>query len=140
MIAFLRCLEGSAEKSELTLGNLNLGHGETDAELGSSDETGSESIEVTEELKDADSLLLGEDADASNNIIDIVGVVAHNLRFGLASLSLGDVVSAVVVTLGDSKELLSSIDILAEIDVVYLVDITLVHVTAEDLSHDLLRS
>lgn len=103
MVSFLGGLEDLAEQVELWSGDLDLSHGEADTELGCSDVARTESVKVTEELKDADSLLLGEDTDASDHIIDIVGVVADDLSIGVASHGLREVVGAVVEPLVDAE-------------------------------------
>ena len=55
-----------------------------------------------------------------------------------ASLSLGEVVGAMVEALADTEKLLSSVDILTEVDIVDLINIALVHVAAEDGLKDVL--
>ena len=97
----------------------------------SGDLTGAKPIKVAEELLDADSLLLGESANASNNIVDVIRGVSDNLGLAIACPSLRVVVSAVVEALVDTKELLRTINILAEIHIVALIDVTFVHVATE---------
>lgn len=106
MISFLGRLEDCAKKSKLTLRNLALRHGEANAELCRGNVARSESIEVAEELRDADSLLLRELADASDHIVHVVGAVAHDLSLALAGLGLWEIVDAMVEALVDSEELL----------------------------------
>ena len=101
---------------------------------------GSQSIEVSEELINADALLLAELADASNNIIFVIRSVAHDLGLADSCLCLREVVSAVVEALVDSEELLGAIDILTEVDIVDLIDVAFVHVTAEERLEDVLGS
>ena len=59
MSAFFWGLKCLAEQLELLLRDWSLCHRQTNAELSSCDMTGAKSIKVTEELGDADSLLLG---------------------------------------------------------------------------------
>lgn len=49
-----------------------------------------------------------------------------------ACLGLREVVGAVVEALVDSEKLLSAINVLAEVHIVYLINISLVHVAAEN--------
>lgn len=56
-----------------------------------------------------------------------------------ASLSLGEVLSAVVEALADTEKLLSSINILTEVHIVDFINVALVHVAAEDGLKDVLR-
>jgi len=55
------------------------------------------------------------------------------------SSSLGDVIVAVVESLGDSEELVGAINIGTEVSVVALVNISLVHISSEELLGDVLR-
>lgn len=90
----------------------------------------SESVKVTEELRDADALLLAELADSCDDIVLIIWCITDN--FGLADTCLGlrEVISAVVETLADTEELLGAINVFTEVNIVYLVNIALVHVAA----------
>ena len=106
----------------------------------SGNEARSQSIEVAEELINADSLLLAELTDASNDVVLIIGRVAHDFGLADSRLCLGEVVGAVVEALVDTEELLSAVDILGEVDIVNLIDIALVHVTAEDGLENVLGS
>lgn len=125
-------LEDLAEKLELRLRDLALSHGETNAELSCSDVTGAESVKVAEELRDANSLLLGEQTNACDHVVNIVRVVPHDLSLALASLGLREVVGAVVESLIDTEELCRAIDVLTKVDIIDLIDVTLVHVSAEN--------
>ena len=138
VLTFLWCLEYSLEHIKLTLRNGALGHGKSNSELLGSNVTGSQSVEITEELRDADTLLLGKKTDTGNNILLIIRCVTNDLGLTSASLSLGEVVGAMVEALADTEKLLSSVDILTEVDIVDLINIALVHVAAEDGLKDVL--
>lgn len=140
MLAFLRCLEHCLKHIELALRNGALCHGKSNSELLGSDEARSESIEVTEELGDADALLLAQLSDSSNHIVFIIWLVANNLSFADACLSLREVVCAMIEALVDSKELFGAIDILREVDIIDLIDVTFVHVAAKEGLKDVLGS
>ena len=84
-------------------------------------------------------MLLAELADASNDIILIIGRVAHDFGLADSRLCLGEVVGAVVEALVDTEELLSAIDILSEVDIVDLIDVSLVHISSEEHLHLVLR-
>ena len=137
--SLLRCLEVLSELLELALGDRALRHCEADAELSSSDVARSQSVEVAEELGDADALLLAPGADTSDHIIDVVRGVADNFSLADASLRLRVVVRAVVEALANAEKLITTVDILAEVHVVALVDIAFVHVTFEEILKDVLR-
>jgi len=140
VLAFLGGLESTSEVFELTLGDGALSHGETDTELGGSDVAGAQSIEIAEELRDTNSLLFAKSANASNNIIDVIGGVAYDFSDAAARLSLREVGDAVVEALADTEELLGTVNVLAEVNVVHLINIALVHVSAEDHLDDVLGS
>lgn len=139
MSALFGSLEVLSQLLEFTLRDGALGHGEADAELRGSDVARSQSVEITEELSNADALLLAPLADASDNIIDVIRRVADNLGLAGASLSLGVVVGAVVEALADAEELITTVDILTEVDIVALIDVAHVHVASEETLEDVLR-
>ena len=132
MLSFLGCFEHALEHIVFTLGNGALGHGESNSELLGSNVARSQPVEIPEELRDTDALLLAKHTDSSDDIVLIIGTVTHDFGLTNARLSLGEVVSAVVEALTDSKQLISTIDVLAEIYVVDFINIALVHVSAED--------
>ncbi len=103
MLALLRSLKDLAEQLKFFLGDRGLGHGETNSELLGSDKARSESIEVTEELVDSNTLLLALLCDASDHIIHIIRGVSHDFGVACAGLGLGVVIGAVIETLTDSK-------------------------------------
>ena len=140
VLTFLGGLEDTLEHLKLLLGDGAFGHVETNSKLLSSDKAGSESIEITEELRDTDSLLLAEHTDASDDIVLIIWLIAHNLGLADTCLGLWEVVGAVVEALVDTEKLFSTIDIFTEVNVVALIDVTLVHVAAEERLEDVLRS
>ena len=79
MLTLFRRLENLRKHIKFTLANGALGHAEANAELLCSDESRSETIEVTEELCDADALLLALLAHASNHVVNIFRSVTDNL-------------------------------------------------------------
>lgn len=85
-------------------------------------------------------MLLAEHTDASDDIVLIIWLIAHNLGLADACLGLGEVVGAVVEALVDTEKLFSTIDIFTEVNIVALIDVTLVHVAAEERLEDVLRS
>ena len=140
VFSLLRRLEHTLEHFKFTGRDRAFGHIQTNSELLSGNEAGSQSIEVAEELVDADTLLLAELADASNDIVLIIRRVAHDFGLADSRLCLGEVVGAVVEALVDTEELLGAVDILAEVDIVDLIDIAFIHVTAEDGLENVLGS
>ena len=131
MGAFLGGLECFAKQCKLLLRDWSLCHGQTNAELSSGDKTGAKPIKVTEELGDADSLLLGESTNTGNDIVDVIRSVSDNLSLALACSSLRVVVRAMVEALINTEELLRTVNILAEVHIVTLVNVTLVHIATE---------
>ena len=103
-----------------------------------SDETSSQFVEVTEELRDSDALLAGNLSDASKNILDVHGSVSDNLSLAHSWFSLFKVVEAVVVSLSDSEKGFGTINLITEISVVNFVNVALIHVTSEDSLGDVL--
>lgn len=90
-----------------------------------------QSIKIAEELRNADSLLLGQNADASDYVVDVIGSVSDDFGLAFECLSLWEVFLAVVKALADSKELLGTVDILTEVNVVNLIDIAFVHISSK---------
>ena len=131
-------LEVLAEHVEFSLRNGQLTHVESDSELSSRDEAGSQLVEVTEELTETDALLAGDSANACKNVMEVIGFVCNNSVADNTRGGLGVVVVAVVEVTSGTVELISSIDLFTEVNVVDLVDVTLVHVSAEDELGDIL--
>ena len=138
MLTFLWCLEYGLKHVELALRNGALGHGESDAELGGRDVARSQTVEIAEELRDADALLLALLAHAGDDVFHVFRAVAYDLGLAHAGLGLREVVGAVVVALPDSEKLLGAVDVLAEVHVVDLVDVALVHVATQQGLQDVL--
>lgn len=139
VVAGFGCLEVLAEHVEFSLRNGQLTHVESDSELSSRDEAGSQLVKVAEELTETDTLLAGDSTDACKNVMEVIRAVgdnsvAYNTRGGL-----GVVVVAVVKVTSGTVELISSVNLFTEVNVVDLVNITLVHVSAEDELGDFLR-
>ena len=131
MGAFLGGLECFAKQCKLLLRDWSLCHGQTNSELSSGDITGAKPIKVAEELGDADSLLLGESTNTGNDIIDVIRSVSDNLSLAFACSSLRVVVRAMVEALINTEELLRTVNVLAEVHIVALVNVTLVHIATE---------
>ena len=78
-------------------------------------------------------------SDASKNVVNIIWLVANNLSFADTSLSLREVVSAVIKATINTEEHLFVVNILGEVDIVDLVDVSLVHISSEEHLHLVLR-
>ena len=140
MLTFFGSFKDLAEKLELSLRNGSLCHSKTNSKLLGSDKARSESIKVTEEFINANALLLALSRDASDHIINVVRQVPDNLSIASACLGLGVVVDAMVETLIDTKELLSTINIFTEVDIIDFIDIAFVHVTLHEGLQNVLGS
>jgi hypothetical protein len=101
----------------------------------SGDESTAELVEISEEFANTDALLRAVSSDSSDNIVQVLGAgaVLHGLVSDNARLSLGEEVPGVVEISTDSEEVGGSINVFAEVDVVDLINVTLVHVSTEDL-------
>ena len=139
MFTFLGGFEVRGNEVEFWVADHNLGHGETDAELSASNEASSKFIEVAEELSNSNSLLAADLTDAGKHIINVFGGVAHNLSGGDAGLGFGEIVEGVVEVTADTKQFVGAVNFIAKIDVVYLINVSLVHVTAEESLSNVVR-
>jgi len=140
MLALLGSLECLTEKLELRGRNRALGHVKADSELARGDVARSELVEVSEELSNSDSLLGAKGTDAGENVIHIIRVVSDNLSTAGTSLSLGEVREGVVEVSANTIKLVRAVNILAEVDIVDLIDVAFVHVATEHKLGDLLGS
>ena len=77
--------------------------------------------------------------DSRNNIFAVIRDVANNFSLADASLGLWVIVEAVVEALVNSEKLVTAVNVFAEVNIVDLVDISLVHVAAEEALHNWLR-
>jgi hypothetical protein len=133
MLTGLRSFEVTAKHKEFGVWNRQFAHVEANAELGSGDVAWSQLVEVAEELTETNTLLAGDSADTCEHVIKIVRFVVNNGVSGDAGSGLGEVVVTVVEITACTVKLVGTIDLLAEVDIVDLIDVTLVHVTAEKL-------
>jgi hypothetical protein len=83
---------------------LDLAKVESNSELSVGDVTGSQLIEVTEELGDSQAALGADKSDASKNVLEIARLVPDNLGLTDSWASLCEVVEAVVGFLANSEE------------------------------------
>ena len=139
MVSGLWRLELFAEKFELGPREHDLAHVESDSELTLSDEAASKFIEISEELRDSDSLLLAQLSELGQNILDIFWLVLFDVNACDSWSSLWVVVERVVVASAHAKELLGRVDVIAEIEIVHLIDVSSVHVSLEKAVENLLR-
>lgn len=135
VIARLWSLVLLAKILKFRVGDGNLSHVESNSELRGCDVARSQSVEVSEEFTNSDSLLSAGASNASENVIHIVWGVTHNFSFAGTSLSLWEELSGLVVVSANSEKHLLVVNILSEVDVVDLIDITLVHVSSEEHLH-----
>ena len=77
-------------------------------------------------------------ANARANVFHIFRNVSNDLSLANSWPSLGVVLKGVVVLLSNSVELGGAINIIAEVNVVNLINIAFVHVASEDLLSDVL--
>ena len=140
MFSFFGSLISGFEHVKFALRNRSLCHSQSNTELSCCDVARTKSVEITEEFGDTDSLLLTKSADARDNILNIIRSVTNALSLTSSCLSLRVVVGAVIESLVNTEELACTINVLTEVRVVDLIDITLVHVTAQEGLSDMLWS
>ena len=131
MSAFFGSFESIAKLLKFLSRDGYLGHIETNSELRGGDEARSEPVEVPEELSDSDPLLTAGLSDASEHIFDICWGVADDLCLADSRLCFWEVVEAVVEVSANPEELFLIVNVLGEVNIVDLVDISLVHVTPQ---------
>ena len=125
------CFESSTEIVEFLCRDSDFSHIEANSELWCSDETRSESVKVSEELSNSNSLLTACLSDASKHILNICWGVTDDFSFADASLCLWEIVKAMIKVSSNAKQHLLVVDILCKVYVVDLVNISFVHVTSQ---------
>jgi hypothetical protein len=93
---------------------------------------GAKLVKVTEELGNTGALLFAEETDAGKHIFNIFRLQFDNFSLNLAGLGPGVVVEGLAVGAADSENTLMGVYFVAEVDIVHLISVTLVHVTSED--------
>ncbi len=106
MLACLGSLVDSTKLLELLVGDRDLGHAHSHSELVGSDEPRSQLVEISEEFVNSDSLLEASLADSCKNVVHVDWGVTDDFSLADSSLSLWEVIEAVVVFLSNLKELL----------------------------------
>jgi uncharacterized membrane protein len=92
------------------------------------DEARAELVKVSEELGNSSAALLAEETDASENILHIVRAELNDVSLNFAGLSAWVVVEGLVVSSADPENALMRVYLIAEVNVVDLIGITLIHV------------
>jgi hypothetical protein len=77
-------------------------------------------------------VLLAEKTDAGEHVLNIVGLKFDDLSLDLARLGARIVIEGLAMSATNTKDALVSINLVAEINIVDLVGVTLVHITSED--------
>jgi len=121
-------LEVIGKSSEFFSRKYNLAHVQSNSKLSLSDVATSKFIKVSEELANSDSLFLADLSKLGNYIFDIIWDIFFNIDTCNSWSSLWIVFEGVVETSSNSKELLWGIDIITEIEIVDLINVTLVHI------------
>jgi len=106
--------------------------------LSVSDVAGAKLVEVTEELRNTGALLFAEETDTGKHIFNIIRLEFDNLSLNLARLGPGVVVEGLAMGATNSENTLMGIYFVAEVYIVNLISVTLVHVTSEDKVEDCL--
>jgi hypothetical protein len=140
MVSSLWSLEFLAKEFELRSRKHNLAHVESDPKLSFSNESTSKLIEVSEKLRNSDSLLLANLSKLSKDILDILWLILLDIDSCDSWSSLWIVVKGVVVSSAHSEELLRRVDVVAEIEVVHLINVSSVHVGLQQSVQNILRS
>ena len=133
--SFLRSFEGCAEIVEFLGGNRNFSHVETNSKLWGSDVARPESIEISKEFTNSDSLLTACLSDSGKHIVNISRCVTYNFCFANTGLSFWEVVKAMIEVSTNSKQLLFVINVFCEVYIVHLINISFVHVTPQKHLH-----
>lgn len=121
-------MESVGKGSEFFSGKDDLTHVETNSELGFGDATASELVKISEELGDSNSLFFAALSELGDNIINIIWDILLNINTCNSWSSLWVVVEGVVEVSTDSEELLRRVNIVAEIEVVDFINVTLIHI------------
>jgi hypothetical protein len=132
MLTLLWCFEMCSQKFKFFLTHLYLAEVKTNSELSISDVTSAEFVEVTEELSDTDALFGANFANTSANIFNIFWCISDNLSLTDSWSCLRVIIEAVVVILTDSEQCSRSVDLLTEVNIVYFINITFIHVTSKN--------
>jgi len=124
----LWCLESFGEKSEFSSGKHDFTHVQSNSELGFSDISTSQFIEISKEFSDSNSLFFASLSQLGNDIIDIIRQILLDINSCNSWSSLWVVIEWVVVASSDTEKLLRGVDIIAEVEVVDLINISFIHV------------
>lgn len=136
--ALLGSLEVVGQEAELSAGQHNLAHVETNSELSLSDIAASQFVEVAEEFRDSNSLLLADLSQLGNDVLDVVRLVLLDVVARDSGSGLRVVVERMVEATANLEQVIRRVNVLAEVVVVDLIDVTLVHVGLGEHVEDVL--
>lgn len=138
--AFFGSLEIIKQELKLILRKHDFGHVKTDSELSISDESRSQLVKVSKELSNSDPLLLANLSNPCQYVLNIIRDVLHNFFFNRSGLGSWEKHVRVVVVSSHSEHIFRSIYFIAEIHIIDLIHITLIHVSSHEQIHDDFRS
>ena len=118
---------------EFHLWNWKFGHVQANSELSWCDVSWSQFIEISEEFWNTNSLFNYGLSYSCDGVIYIVWFCPNRVIPGFAYCSFWIQVPAVIEISTSSKELISTINFFTKINVVYFIDISFIHVAAQDL-------
>ena len=94
-------------------------------------------VEVAQELVDADALLHAAAAQAREHVVQVLGLQLRHVRLHRLRLRLREVVVRVVEVTAHSEDIFRAVHVIAELNVVDLAGVSLVHVVFQEQVQDL---
>ena len=140
MLSFFGGSEVVSNQLELSWRQNYLGHVQTYSELGLSDVTASQFVEVSEELSHSDPLFFAQFSDSGNAVVNVFGSESHYVIAYQSGLVLREVREGLVVVSPNSKNILRTVNLIAEVNVVYFLQVAHVHVSLQESIHNIIRS
>lgn len=138
MSSCLWCLEFFGEKFEFRSREHDFAHVQSNSELGFSDISTSQFVEISEEFGDSNSLFFAGLSQLGDDIIDIIRHILLDISSCNSWSSLWVVIERVVVASSNSEQLLRRVDIIAEVEIVDFINVSSIHVSfQQDVENEL---
>jgi len=118
----------------------NFTHVKPNSKLCFSNSPTSQFIKISEKFTNSDSLFHTLLSQLGKNVLNIIWNIFFDIDTCDSWSVLWIVVETVVISSSDTEKLIWTVDIIAEVEIVYLVNVTLIHVSLQKCVEDIFIS
>jgi hypothetical protein len=132
VFSLLGSLKYFGEEAKFVGAQYDLGHIESNSKLRFSDKARSKFVEISEEFSYSDPVLSALVPDPGQDIVHINWSVLQDFSFLVPRLVPGHVIKALIVVKPHSEDVNCRVNMVAEVEIIDFINISLVHVASQD--------